>query len=236
MTKMGRFGVIGSLVYVLIIVCFHWSRLPSLGEMELNAFGDFLAGVFGPLAIFWLVLGFFQQGAELRNSAKALELQATELKSSVEQQKALAEVSNKQLELQKSEFSDALKRLSESKMPKFVISYNGIENVPNSPYNDSDSGPLKHILSVANIGGTACEVEITLAYGDLQPNGPKVIWPQFEVIEFWVELFANDTHGDVISLSIRFRDADGKAHIVGYNFTRVTHGERPNFEVTGPFA
>ena len=31
-----------------------------------NELGDFLAGTFAPVAFLWLVLGFFQQGAELR--------------------------------------------------------------------------------------------------------------------------------------------------------------------------
>lgn len=54
--------------------------------MGLNEVGDFLAGAFGPVAILWLVLGFFQQGVELRQGTEALKLQAAELKNSVVQQ------------------------------------------------------------------------------------------------------------------------------------------------------
>ena len=36
--------------------------------------GDFLGGVSSPLAFLWLVLGFFQQGREIRLSNKALQL------------------------------------------------------------------------------------------------------------------------------------------------------------------
>jgi hypothetical protein len=31
----------------------------DLKQLSLNELGDFLAGAFGPLALFWLVLGFF---------------------------------------------------------------------------------------------------------------------------------------------------------------------------------
>lgn len=34
-----------------------------------NAWGDFFSGFFAPLAFLWLVLGYLQQGEELRNSS-----------------------------------------------------------------------------------------------------------------------------------------------------------------------
>jgi hypothetical protein len=60
-------------------------------EMPPNEFGDFLAGVFGPLFLLWVVLGFLQQGEELKYSREALLLQAKELKASVEAQKNMGE-------------------------------------------------------------------------------------------------------------------------------------------------
>lgn len=94
-----------AVVGVLLTCCyiyFAWwlvgDRIYTLKTMELNAVGDFFAGVFGPLAILWLVLGFFQQGIELRQGTAALQLQARELNSSVEQQTAMVHVSQKQLE------------------------------------------------------------------------------------------------------------------------------------------
>jgi hypothetical protein len=48
-----------------------------------NEWGDWAAGMFAPVAFFWLVLGYFQQGDELR-------LQAIELHESVRQQGVMA--------------------------------------------------------------------------------------------------------------------------------------------------
>ena len=86
--------------YLFLLALFLGEKLADLGSLELNNFGDFLAGAFGPLAIFWLVLGFFQQGAELRNSTKSLDLQTRELKESVMQQKELAQTSQERFRLQ----------------------------------------------------------------------------------------------------------------------------------------
>src|SRR5690606_28907410 len=50
---------------------------------NLNEAGDYLAGFLSPLFFFWLVLGYFQQGRELKH-------QATELGHLQEQTKLLA--------------------------------------------------------------------------------------------------------------------------------------------------
>ena len=50
----------------------------SFSGLEPNSVGDFLAGLFAPLAFLWLVVGLLQQGQELK-------LQYFELKKSVDQ-------------------------------------------------------------------------------------------------------------------------------------------------------
>lgn len=52
----------------------------------LNDIGDFLAGIFAPLAFIWLVVGYFLQGAELSLNTRALALQVQEMQESVRQQ------------------------------------------------------------------------------------------------------------------------------------------------------
>jgi hypothetical protein len=44
-----------------------------------NVVGALLAGVLGPLATFWPILGFFQQGHEPRNSTDALRQQQEQI-------------------------------------------------------------------------------------------------------------------------------------------------------------
>lgn len=87
---MGRVLAIIGIALTIGYALFSWwlvgDRIQSLRTMHLNEVGDFLAGAFGPLAILWLVLGFFQQGIELRQGTAALRLQAQELNNSVAQQ------------------------------------------------------------------------------------------------------------------------------------------------------
>lgn len=83
------------LVFLAIMALAGWDLLFAQTP---NEFGDMLAGVFAPLAFFWLVLGFFQQGEELKASVAALELQGEELRNSVEQQRELVKVSREQME------------------------------------------------------------------------------------------------------------------------------------------
>lgn len=62
------------------------ARFDELLLLKLSEIGDLSAGIFGPVAFLWLVLGYIQQGRELRLSSEALQLQAQELSNSVAQQ------------------------------------------------------------------------------------------------------------------------------------------------------
>ena len=232
MSKLGWFGVVATVVYLFSIAFVLSEKLGELGSLELNNFGDFLAGAFGPLAIFWLVLGFFQQGEELRNSIKSLDLQTRELKESVMQQKELARISKEQFQLQEKEFNTAIQRLGESIQPKFIVSYRGHGESTASVWDEPKDVPLRHQLAFANVGGTACEVEMWLGYGLLEPeDGPIVVWPQFEIHNRYVELFASDTHGDTIQLVLNYKDATGNQYTAEFAFVRTSHGDFPSFEI-----
>lgn len=86
-------------IYLLLIIIFSISDISEFKTMPPNAWGDFLAGTFAPLAFMWLVFGYRQQGEELKQNTEALKLQAEELKNSVEQQKVLVETAKEELTL-----------------------------------------------------------------------------------------------------------------------------------------
>lgn len=86
--------VSGSIISVLYVIGVYWYVNLKWGkflEMDPNAIGDFLAGSFSPLAFLWLVLGFYQQGKELR-------LQSEEMRSSVAQQIEMVKAQNATLQ------------------------------------------------------------------------------------------------------------------------------------------
>ena len=66
-SKLTGYGIAGTVFYlgILVGVFFRVGAAPFVGK-QLNEWGDFLAGVFGPLALLWLALGYFIQAKELR--------------------------------------------------------------------------------------------------------------------------------------------------------------------------
>jgi len=93
------YGIVGSIltvIYLIVLVAFVCLYWDSFQKMVPNSWGDFLAGTIGPLALIWVVLGFFLQGRELQHSVEALNLQAKELRNSVVQQTELAQ-SNREM-------------------------------------------------------------------------------------------------------------------------------------------
>lgn len=93
--KLEFWGALGTAIYVIVISIKVFMEFDAFRELKLNELGDFLAGVFGPIAFLWLVLGFLQQGRELRISSASLHIQAVELTKAVEQYKELVEVNRK---------------------------------------------------------------------------------------------------------------------------------------------
>lgn len=109
--------VLGWVITVVYLCCVGFTlyiKRETIMSLELNAIGDFLAGVFGPIAFMWLVLGYIQQGRELKISSKALKKQARELKASVE-------ISTANLNLQRSNAELENARLAASIEPKFSM-------------------------------------------------------------------------------------------------------------------
>ncbi len=86
-----RVGMILSALYVAGLVVYLFVQGQNPADLRLNELGDFLGGVSSPLAFLWLVLGFFQQGREIRLSNKALQLQAREMRRGVDEHRRLAE-------------------------------------------------------------------------------------------------------------------------------------------------
>ncbi|HHP4933483.1 hypothetical protein [Acinetobacter baumannii] len=85
------------------VIVFHLFFADHSKPMPLNEIGDFLAGVFAPVAFFYLYLGYIQQGTELKQNTYALNLQAKELQNSVEQQRELVLATKEEIDLNKNE-------------------------------------------------------------------------------------------------------------------------------------
>jgi len=86
-------GLIGSAGWIGFVVwyLFRSNQIETVLTSAPNNFGDFWSGTFAPLAFWWLVLGYFQQGIELRQNVAALEQQSKETAALAIQAKVQAE-------------------------------------------------------------------------------------------------------------------------------------------------
>lgn len=57
-------GFVVSAAYLAGAGYLCWLGQAKFSEMKPNEFGDLLAGIAGPLALFWLIIGYLQQGEE----------------------------------------------------------------------------------------------------------------------------------------------------------------------------
>lgn len=150
---MSRFGIIITILYIGTVVYFRGTSFPELKTMPLNEFGDFFAGVFGPLMLFWLILGYIQQQKELRQNTKALELQADELRKSVEQHKELVAATKEQVQADlKALEIEQLRSMRESQ-PVFKIVSAG--------WSQKSGSDKTFSISIINSGSSASSVKFS---------------------------------------------------------------------------
>jgi hypothetical protein len=106
-------GIVLSLLWVLFVGAYLFSSTHSLAavwDKQPNEFGDFLAGIFAPLAFLWLAVAVFVQREELElqrkeltHNREALTLQAEELRRTVEENAAQARALRASEEYQRQE-------------------------------------------------------------------------------------------------------------------------------------
>jgi hypothetical protein len=116
----------GAIVTSTWLLGFGWWSLHCALPISGNEWGDWAGGMFAPVAFLWLVLGYFQQGEELRDNVralhlqeKALQLQVKELKDSVEQQSKLVGASDRQAKLLEQSHNLALRAQVAEYQPRF---------------------------------------------------------------------------------------------------------------------
>lgn len=143
------------------------SRIVEVKGLPLNAIGDFLAGFFSPVAFMWLVVGYFQQGEELKLNTRALELQVHELRLSVEQQRELVEVTKADLTLSKEAYEREREESIRQAQPVFHFQTQG--------YSSGPSGITSLEAAITNNGHTATKIRFECDIGSVSPNNIVVL-------------------------------------------------------------
>lgn len=215
-------GLVSTVIYTTALYFLLSGRFSQLYAMPLNEVGDFMAGIFGPLAIFWLILGFFQQGKELQQSTNALELQAEELNNSVRQQKELVEISRKQFESEISAFEQQRNKEREQALPRFFF--------PGVGANHSDK-VHKFSTDAKNTGAPVTNVELSMNV-EMQSFTPKIIptWDRNKDFRLQWEYLDWVTPEEAI-LTITFIDRLGHQGQNQFMLTGNTEGSHPKVEI-----
>lgn len=155
-SKRHWFGVSVSIAWLAFCGWLIYIRWCDVKTMPLNEYGDFMAGAFAPLAFLWLVLGYLQQGEELKLSTDALHLQANELANSVQQQQALVEVSRQQVAAAREAMEFEKLEKERDAEPIIRVSNSGASN---------NGERFEYMLRIENAGAMVTDVKIYFQHG-----------------------------------------------------------------------
>lgn len=167
-------------VGIVLTLCYFMGVFFVIVRMDLNKvsswneLGDFLAGVFSPVAFLWLIVGYLQQQSELSNNTKQLKLQAEELNNSVQQAAELNSLTKQQIEIN-------LKAMKEAS-DKYRLSILPIINIQGLSFSKSSSGFIVYNIEFKNTGATGKEVVFSSEQFDCSDLGVG-IFPSGEVIK-----------------------------------------------------
>ena len=220
-TKIAVWFTAAYLVGIAVLIGF---KAPEFIVMPLNSLGDFLAGAFGPLALAWLVFGYFQQGDELRQSTAALEEQSKQLKSTSDHQRNVAEISLKALELNREERIARDHQYRASLKPIFSIEAGKF--IEKDDFCELDCRVINDGASVFNVFITCSRAEKECAchrHGNIANGG---------VASFTCK-WSKDVPGTSLIITIRYEEQDSTIGVK--RFHCVVVGRIDNFEFVENF-
>jgi hypothetical protein len=196
-------GVTVSVIYAGLLISLATWRWSDIATLKLNELGDFAAGAFGPMAILWLVLGYFQQGDELKQNTDALKLQAEELANSASQQAALVALTREQLDAERQRLAEEKRELHRLNQPRFHF---------DSQLTGAVSGTSFFLIKATNVGANCSHVRFHGRAGDRVDLKGQSLARLDSGGEINIELQISNTQllGDT-ELRISYFDALGKS-------------------------
>lgn len=216
-------GFVITAIYCLILLVLLKGRFYQIYEMPLNELGDFLAGIFGPIAFFWLILGFLQQGQELKQSTKALELQAKELNNSVTQQKELVEISRKQVEADLDALARERQKEKELSQPKFI--FTGVGGTHHA------GGSSRYSTTIKNVGNAINNINLSFNIEMKFFNRPIVnFWDRNEGFRIEFE-YIDYTSAEEAIFTISYTDILGVPGQKEFTFSRIEEDQYPSIKI-----
>ena len=203
-SKLGLWGVIATIIYFLAIACLiFFTDYVEPNTLTLNELGDFFAGVFGPPALIWVVISFYLQSEELKNSVSALRLQAEELAKSVEQQIAMVELTRESISHDKVKFGLEEENRKANLRPIFEIQLTLSRKIT--------AAISIYSMNIKNLGAQTTNTSIDFE-GDLKRDGGHYFpeaWVQGNSHGFDVQLTTSEKQGPSKNIRISYIDSEG---------------------------
>ena len=179
--------------------------------MTLNEWGDFLAGVAAPVALLWVVIGYFQHGEEIHLNTKVLELQKEELRRQVKETATLARNAERQakasehlVQLSKTDQERDTLREALAARPEFVGAGGG-------------SSTNQIHTTILNRGGEVKDITLHYEGPHEYRFSPPGIWERAKDVKL---TFVKRPHGAPLqypfAFSLECTDRLGKRHIGHY--------------------
>jgi hypothetical protein len=160
--------------------------------LKANEYGDVFAGLAAPIAFLWLVLGFLQQGQELK-------LQIEELRNTFRHQGELVEVSREQVAAQTAQIEHERRQHQLALQPHFVLSCNG-----------SSGGPDGITYDIELTNGGASSTNVFVSVDPVPDNSTRIFFPLVDrqyLAHFTLRYIKTPAAGMVAV--VRFTDAGG---------------------------
>jgi hypothetical protein len=175
------------------------------GGLRPGEWANVFSGLFAPVAFLWLVLGFVQQGQELKLSTQALMLQVEELKNTVQHQGELVAISRQQVDAQLRQLLADEDARRQATLPKLILTQSG-----------GSSGPqgINYNMFLANAGAAATNVRVSF---EPKHNGNDVLIPTIGSGERKTFIVNYKTKPSAVVALVRFIDLAGNPGEVRYN-------------------
>ena len=217
-------GILCTVAWLGVIAWFFSGRLSEIAHLEPNEVGDFLAGSLGPLGILWLILGFFQQGQELRDNTRALDLQATELRNATQEQRELLRATRAQVEADHAMVALAREQHAQSLLPRFA--FLDIATVT------SDAGTELR-FELRNLGANASEVRFDAKDLLAQPPSTRLPVAMAGLPYACTVSFAPGHPAAGDHLSVAYRDLTGHHGSIRHALAFDDAGKLVDIDTTG---
>ena len=199
--KTTRIGFVVTFLWLTFIILIGIFNEDNLYKLDLNEFGDFMAGAFAPLAFFWFVIGYFQQGKELQLQREELALQRKEFNFQGKQAQRQADATEKQVAIGERELEAGKKDVR----PNLVY-----EKTTTA----SASRQIRYEVNFKNIGGPALNAEVSasdtnvIGY-DLKPN--RNIYPDGDT-PYRITFRVTSSDQLPVSITLEYSDSEGRLY------------------------